>query len=142
MSVNSRLKAIQIIGQRKAFYRQRIPESSSARKKTVDIDILVISRNCDRIFMQSINITSRPPSRIRKWNQWSQFRSTSAKVIRIEDLSYQHFNDEPRIQEKQQVKDQQSCTSNFVAYPTNPSSNQEHQTRHDNSIPYKAICQI
>ena len=29
-----------IIGQRKAFYRQRIPESSCARKETVDIDIL------------------------------------------------------------------------------------------------------
>ena len=28
MSVNSRLKATQIIGQRKAFYRQRSPESS------------------------------------------------------------------------------------------------------------------
>ena len=39
MSVNSRLKATKIIGQRKAFYRQRIPESSCARKETVDIDI-------------------------------------------------------------------------------------------------------
>ena len=28
MSVNSRLKAIYIIGQRKAFHRQRIPESN------------------------------------------------------------------------------------------------------------------
>ena len=28
MSVNSRLKATKIIGQRKAFYRQKIPESS------------------------------------------------------------------------------------------------------------------
>ena len=28
MSVNSRLKATQVIGQREAFYRQRIPESS------------------------------------------------------------------------------------------------------------------
>ena len=36
MSVNSRLKAIQIIGQRKAFYWQRIPESSCARKEPVD----------------------------------------------------------------------------------------------------------
>ena len=35
MYVNSRLKAIWIIGQRKAFYRQRIPESSYARKETV-----------------------------------------------------------------------------------------------------------
>ena len=45
MSVNSILKATKIIGQRKAFYRQRIPESSSKRKGTVDIDILVTSRN-------------------------------------------------------------------------------------------------
>ena len=49
ISVNSRLnKATKIIGQRKAFYRQRIPESSCAKKETVDIDILVASRNGDR----------------------------------------------------------------------------------------------
>ena len=41
MSVNSRFKATKIMGQRKEFYRQRIPESSCAREKTVDIDILV-----------------------------------------------------------------------------------------------------
>ena len=40
MSVNSRLKANKIIGQRKVLYRQIIPESSCARKETVDIDIL------------------------------------------------------------------------------------------------------
>ena len=74
MSVNSRLKAIKIIGQRKAFYRQRIPEFSCARKEIVDIDILVTSKNGDRKMMQSFRITSRPPSRIRKWNQLSQFR--------------------------------------------------------------------
>ena len=73
MSVDSRLKATQIIGQRKAFYRQRIPEFSCARKETVDIDILVISRNGDRKIMQPIRITSIPPSRKRKWNQLSQF---------------------------------------------------------------------
>ena len=61
MSVNSKLKAIKIIGQTKAFYRQRIPESSCARKETVDIDIPVTSRNGDRKIMQSIRITSRPP---------------------------------------------------------------------------------
>ena len=61
MSVNSGLKATQIIVQRKAFYRQRIPEFSHARKGTVDIDILVTSRNGDRKMMQSIRITSRPP---------------------------------------------------------------------------------
>ena len=61
------------MGQRKAFYRQRIPEFSRAKKETVDIDILVTSRNGDRKIMQSIRITSRPSSTKRKWNQLSQF---------------------------------------------------------------------
>ena len=73
MSANSGPKATKIIGQREAFYRQRIPEFSRARKEIVDIDILVRSRNGDRKIMQSIRITSRPPSRKRKWNQLSQF---------------------------------------------------------------------
>ena len=73
MSVNSGLKAAKIIGQRKAFYRKRIPEFSRATKETVDIDILVTSWNGDRKIMQSIRITSRPPLRKRKWNQLSQF---------------------------------------------------------------------
>ena len=51
MSLNSTLKPTKIIGQRKAFYRKRIPESSFARKETVDIDILVTSRNGDRKIM-------------------------------------------------------------------------------------------
>ena len=41
------------MGQMKAFYRQRIPESSCARKETVDIDMIVTSRNGDRKIMQS-----------------------------------------------------------------------------------------
>ena len=73
MSVNSRLKDTKIIGQRKAFYRQRIPESSCARKETVDIDIRVTSRDGDRKIMQSITIASRPTLRKGKWNQLSQF---------------------------------------------------------------------
>ena len=73
MFVNSGLKATKIIRQRKAFYRQRIPEFSLVRKGTIDIDILVTSRNGDRKIMQSIRITSRPPLRKRKWNQLSQF---------------------------------------------------------------------
>ena len=48
MSVNSRIKATKIIGQRKAFYRQTIPEFSRASKETVDRDILLTSRNDDR----------------------------------------------------------------------------------------------
>ena len=73
MSVDSRLKATKIIGQRKAFYRQRNPEFNCARKETVDIDMLVTSRNGRRKIMQSIRIMRRPPSRKRKWNQLSQF---------------------------------------------------------------------
>ena len=73
MLVNSRLKVTQVIGQRKAFYRQRIPESSCTRKETVSVDILLASRNGDKKTMQSIRITSRPPSRKKKWKQLSQF---------------------------------------------------------------------
>ena len=51
MSVNSRLKTTKIIAQSKTFNRQRIPESSCARKETVDIDIPVTSRNGDRKIM-------------------------------------------------------------------------------------------
>ena len=58
MYVNSRLKVTKIKGQRKSFYRYRSPESSYARRETVDIDILVTSRNGDRKM---------------KWNQLSQF---------------------------------------------------------------------
>ena len=73
MPVNSEIKATKIIGQRKAFYWQRIPEFGCARKETVDRDILVTSRNGHRKIMQSIRITSRPPLRKRKWIQLSQF---------------------------------------------------------------------
>ena len=72
MSVNSRLKTTEIISQRKAFYRQRIPESSCTRKETVEIDILVTSRNGYREIMQSIRLMIRPPSRKGKWNKLSQ----------------------------------------------------------------------
>ena len=84
MSVNSGLKATNIVGQRKAFYRQRIREFSCAMKKIVDIDILVTSRNGDIEIMQSIRKTTRPPSRKRTGNQLIQFWRTSTKVIPIE----------------------------------------------------------
>ena len=73
MSVNSRLKATKIVGQRKTFYRQRIPEFCRERKETVDIDILLTFRNGDRKIMQSLRITSRPPLKKRKKNQLTQF---------------------------------------------------------------------
>ena len=74
MFVHSEFKATKMIDQRKAFYRQIILESSYVRKETLDIGILVTYRNGDRKTMQSIRITSVPPSRIRKRNQLNQFR--------------------------------------------------------------------
>ena len=62
MSVNSRLKTTKIVGQRKAFYWQRIPGSSCAIKEIADINILVTSRNGDRKIIQSIRVMSGPPS--------------------------------------------------------------------------------
>ena len=49
VSVNSRLRATYIIGQRKAFQRQAIRESSCAKRETVGKDIFVTSRNGDKI---------------------------------------------------------------------------------------------
>ena len=139
MSVNSGLKATKIIRQRKAFCRQRIPEFSCARKETVDIDILVTSRTGDRKIMQSIN------------NEWTSLEKKEVEppepVLKNiyqsntyrKDLSLSHFDDEPRVQEKQQVKDQQSSISVFVACLTIPSSNWGHQPRRDSSIPYMRV---
>ena len=49
------------------------------RKETVDIDILAAFKNGDRKIINSTRITSRPPSRIRKWNQFNQLSSTIEK---------------------------------------------------------------
>ena len=56
------------------------------KKETVDMDILVTSRNDDGKIMQPTRITSRPTSRIKKWNQFSQFRRKSNKAILIEKI--------------------------------------------------------
>ena len=50
--------------QRKAFCRQRIPESSCAMKEAVDIDLLITSRNGDRKFIQPVRIASEPAMRM------------------------------------------------------------------------------
>ena len=55
------------------------------------------------------------------------------------DLNWPHFDVEPRVQEKQQVKDKQSCIFVFVACLTIPSSNKGHQPTRDNSIPYMGV---
>ena len=45
---------------------------------------------------------------MKKWNQLSQFRQTSTHQSRV--LNWLYFQDEPRAQERQQVKDHQSYT--------------------------------
>ena len=140
MSVNCRLKVPKIIGQRKAFDRQRIAESSCARKETGDIDILVISRNGDRKIIQSIRITSGPSFETEEVQSVKPvLKNIYQNNNYIKDLSRPHFDDEPRVQENQQVKDQQSCIFVFVACLTIRSSNLGYQPRRDNSIPYMDV---
>ena len=79
------------------------------------VEILVTSRNGDRKIMQSIRITSRQVEPV----LMNIYQSNTYR----KDLSWPHFDDEPRVQEKQQVKDQQSCIFVFVACLTVPSSN-------------------
>ena len=61
--------------------------------------------------------------------------------ISRKDLSWLNFDDEPRSQERQEVKIQQSYNPVFLAYLTFPSSSQEHQPRNENSISWKVVCQ-
>ena len=42
------------------------------------------------------------------------------------DISWVHLHDEPRVQEKEQVKIQQFYITVSVAHPTNPSDNWKH----------------
>ena len=57
---------------------QRIPESSCAMKETVDIDILndILRGGAEKI-MQPVIIASTPATRMRTWNQFSQFESNT-----------------------------------------------------------------
>ena len=50
------------------------------------------------------------------------------------DLIWLNIDDEPRVQERQQRKDQQSYISVFVADLTISSRSKEHQAINDNSI--------
>ena len=123
MSVTSKLKATKIIGQQKAFYKQKIPESSCARKETVDINIFVTSRNGHRKIMQSIRVTSRPLQKKEVEPVEPVLKKIYQSNTHRKDLSWTHFDNEPRVQEKQTVRDRQSCIFVFVACLTIPSSN-------------------
>ena len=53
------------MSQKKTFRRQRTPESSFTKNDTVEIEILVKSRNGDIKIMHSVRIPCIPPARIR-----------------------------------------------------------------------------
>ena len=76
------------------------------RKETVDLDILVTSTNGDGEVETIMPV------------QMNIFQSKTYR----KDFSWPHFDNEPKVQEWQQVKDQQSYTSVFVAHLTIPSS--------------------
>ena len=120
---------------------QRFLKSDCVRKCTADINILITSRNLDRKIMHSIRMTTGPPTRIRKWNQVSQFKQYQINTYR-KDLNWLHFDNEPRFQDQQQVKNQQSYVSNFVAYLKYPSSSQNNQLRCNNSTICKSVGQL
>ena len=113
-----RLKAIQIIGQIKAFYRQKIPGSSCTRKETIDINVHVTSRNGDRKISQNNEQTSLKNKEV-KLVEPVQKKIYQSNTYR-KDVSQLHFDNEPRAHERQQVKDQQCCIFGFVVYPTIP----------------------
>ena len=75
------------------------------RKETVDIDILVTSRNGDTKIMQSIRIRSRPLEKKEMEPFEPVLKNTYQSSTYRKDLSWSHFDDKPRGQEKQQVKD-------------------------------------
>ena len=58
--------ALKPLSHGKAFCRQRIPQSSCARKETADIAILITSRNDDRNTTQPIRIVSGSSNQVRK----------------------------------------------------------------------------
>ena len=80
---------------------QRIPESICATKEIVGIDILVTSRNSDKnhaIYQNNKQISLKkkevePVEPVQK----NIYQSNTYR----KDLSWPHFDNEPRVQEKQ-----------------------------------------
>ena len=81
------------------------------------MDTLITSRDSDRKIMHLIRVTSGPATRMR-----NQFSLVIPNLKNLKNLSWLHFDSEPRVPERQQVKDHQSCISVSVVYQTIPSS--------------------
>ena len=103
--------------QRKAFCRQRIPKSNHARKETVDNDIVissknhVIYKNSEWTYHKNVDLEPVQPDHM-KICQSNAYRK---------DLNWLSFKNRQRVQEWQQVKDQQShifVSSVYLSYPS------------------------
>ena len=55
-----------------------ISEPNCERKETVDKAIFITSKQINRKIKQPTSITNGLPTKIRKWNQFSQFRASSS----------------------------------------------------------------
>ena len=83
-------------------------------KETADMDILIKSTTGDTKIMQSTRVTSRPTKRIMKWNIQPVQMNYQGKNHR-KYSSCVHFNNQQRVQEGHQLKDQKSYMPYFVA---------------------------
>ena len=83
-------------------------------KETADMDILIKSTTGDTKIMQSTRVTSRPTKRIMKWNVQPVQMNYQGRNHR-KYLSCVHFNNQQRVQEGQQLKNQKSYMPYFVA---------------------------
>ena len=88
--------------------------------------------------MESIRITSRPPSKKKEVEPVEPvLKNIYQSNTYRKDLGWPYFDNDIRVQEKQQVKGQQSCIFVFVVCLT--MTKYGHQPRHDNIIPYMGV---
>ena len=127
VSINSRLKAIQMIGQRKHSIGREFQSLAMRGKK------LLTQISLKHIGIQEWLQKSHTTYQNKIYESYSTYRR---------GLSWPHFSYEPRIQQRQQRKNQQSYISVFVVFVAILSNSQQYPSRHDDSIPCKAVWQI
>lgn len=115
--------------------QERILQSTCVKKEAVGKEILITFKNGN---IQPIRIKGGPP----KSNKVEPVQPNQINIYQIntysKDLDKLHFDNESRVQYKQQVKGQQSHIPVSVPYLKHWSSNQEHKAKHDNRI----LCQV